>query len=108
MGPSTGTGSTDERHKYRTPSIVKNLVVQYLSKCQAFFLWTTFVRHSCCYIQRASWIPLPTFRLFTHNAGFTDPFLNRERKRDGIIADTRMQGWSFYSMCGSTRKGSLR
>lgn len=24
---------------------------------------------------------MPTFSLFTHNAGFTDPFLNRERKR---------------------------
>lgn len=71
----------------QSPSIGKSLVVQYLPKCQPFVLWTTFlyilsVLHSCHYMLRASWIPRPKFKLFIHNAGFTDPCLNRERKRD--------------------------
>lgn len=77
----------------QSPSIGKSLVVQYLPKCQPFVLWTTFlyilsVRHSCHYMLRASWIPRPKFKLFIHNAGFTDPCLNRERE----IAETYRGG----------------
>lgn len=66
----------------QSPSIDKSLVVQYSFVRWTTFLYILFVRHSCYYMPRASWIPLPKFRLFIHNAVFTDPFLNRERKRD--------------------------